>query len=1390
MKNTFVKVLSLLMALMMAVGAFSMVTVTAAGCDHTKGELVEEKSKAPTCVAWGYSTYICGICGEEWETDAVAPSPANHNYVEKKEVYADCFTNYISAGKSCEYCGKVLEGCVEAAGTRLDHQFVGTIIDATCTEPAKLVYTCKLCSYDAETIKVKGWYMGGADWLDKYETNWKANNNYSPALNANHANLEWTMVVSPSCTPGKAEGFCKSCNQVVRETEIPAIHGGEANKYEVNPYNHACAEYPSGVWACKTCHTILTPNAQKNEHAGEHKVTTSIWEFNGYTAQTTISATDLPSKPNGGAFTIAELKRYGYEVGQTLVTPATCTATGSQLVQCECGAIFTETIKKANHNYGGAAYTYVVPKNCTEAYYKTRTCITANCGYKDVVILAAAANASHNMVVVPSNANVPDDQKSKDPSCTEISFVFRKCSNVDCMGNACGVTAKDTYADPKGHTFGAPYFVSGSCDANPVYYKKCSVCNTEVPASASELTAAQKAHVWGAEVTVDPTCQEAEYKYVPCTVCGAWKDNPTKTHNYTQGSQKNPAVHVYASAAELKAFVEAYDNDKNHTSDASLGIIGFNGSNTSSCTVAGQLNIKCKYCSMDIADSRKTVAAPKADHDKTTGSRVIYNSNGTFNRVDANPVAPKCNQIGYKANGEYCADCGYMMKAPEVDVFNLVGAVNKDSSTAMQAYHSGTITWFHVYEATCQRGSYAVYDTTCCGQVTVNVSGPVDHVYNTTYPYNPANCNENGNHAYIGCQWCKAYKTMFADATLTAAVACTCGKSDDEHRDLAVEDKYVIDALGHKFKTKHVAVRETCDEAGTAEYYTCNRAGCNYATFGNDEYNLDNADDMKAFELAVAIPAHYSKHVQHFDAKAATCTSPAIVAGDYCTVCEKDDWFTGVAIDHTYEHFYVNCTDTFALKNCTEDAAYVKRCTVCGHYETAFFPKTNATHSYPADWTVNTPAATETCYVNATKTKECQVCVDKSIARIVETTAVATGHYTTKGIEAENATKYMFVYTCDKINEFKDYNCYVCGQSYLALLDAILAKENGEDLVHNKINLYKDSTCTEVGYEITSCKNGCNYKGALEKYNFVGTNRTIETKNNTGKHTLDNNSVILERVEATTENGYVKYLCSVCKEEDTIILYPAQTITVTTDAASVTAGDSVVVTVKFDKVSVKFNVLELVLDTDDMFTADDVNSVATGFGTDVEIIAKGNKVQIYPSDTSKTVSLNANSNASVTFTLNALQSANGDVKVDVTSVVAYTVKNDGSVKTNDVTIDAAAADVKVNMLGNVNGDYFVTATEKNPVINAADYKEVYLYAQQVKIGEAEYAVKYDINRDGVVDVNDAMAVKAFALSDKTAEDYMTMLGYEFDKLDASVAGLDFTKLVGKDLAALCQFVED
>ena len=1315
MKNTFVKVLSMMMALMMVVGALGVITVTAAECNHTKGELVPEKSKAPTCNAWGYSTYICGLCGEEWETDVTAPSEANHKFVDVPETPASCLSDYISAGKKCEYCGKVSEGCKPTANTRFDHQFVGTITEATCLTNKTLVYTCKFCAKTADEIKNKGLYVGGAEWVAEYTEKWQKVEYAGTATNPSHADLEWTMVVSPSCTPGKAEGFCADCKTVVRETSIPAIHG---EPVELNPENHACAEYPSGVFACKDCGTILTSNAQKNPNAGQHNNTTPI--FSSFTQ--TVSATDLPVKPEGGKFTIAELQSFGYNVGDTLGKDATCTATGVQLVQCECGAIFNKTINKKNHSY--SAYTYVAPTDCTKAYVKTRTCSV--CTYVDTVVLVAAANAAHNMVVVPSNANVPADQKSQDATCTGIGYTFKKCSNVDCMGAACGATAKDTYVDELGHAYGTPVFVPAAgitcTSAGNNYKKTCSRCNgSEMVAKPATVTGC----TWGAEVTVAATCNEREYKYIPCTICGAWKDNPSKTHNYTTGSQLNPNNHVYATDAELKAFVEAYDADNTHTSDAALGILGFNGTQKSSCTVAGAINLKCKYCSMSTADTTKTVAAPKADHDYISGSRAIYN-NGAFVSVDTNAVAVKCNQVGYAADGKFCEECGAMQagKAPTATYFD----ANKQADVTK---HAGTVTLVHTYDATCQKGSYAIYNTSCCGQITITISGAVAHVYDTVYAYDDPSCLEAGHHAYLGCKWCEAYKSMFVAGSVVNTVACSCGMTAAQHTELALEDNYVIAALGHRFKAnegKVSAQAATCNTAGTAEYINCSR-GCGYASFGGNEYFIGTGAteaQLNTFALAIAVPAHYGANMKTFVDTDATCTSDAIIGGAYCTVCQKNEWFdAGTKLAHNRETILVNLTaqgGNYVLKDCTKDGAVLKRCKDCNDYQYQFVASTHTTHTYPNDWTTITPAATQTCYKNTVQYKECTVCADKTLAKVEQVKTQATGHYTTKGINTDDATKYYFDYSCNKINEFKDYSCKVCGQTYLALLGA-----NGENVVHDKVSLYQKPTCTTVGYNIVSCKNNCNFTGEFAKYNLATKNETIPTVTNTGKHTI---GTVLDRVEATnTTDGYVKYICAVaaCGATVTDVLPATSDLVIAgaVSAAKVTAGSEIEYTVSYSVAAQKFKTLKIEV----AYDASKFDFVAAESELTDNVFASASNGVVGITLVSKTdMTTGAAATELVTLKFVAKKYAIGPATFDVAEI-------------NDAAVAVDATTATVVGLGNVTGTGYITSDDALAILGTEDYK-----------------AEYDINGDGMVDLIDVALVGTFAASNQTAKDYLVMLG--------------------------------
>ena len=1404
MKNTFVKVLSIVMALMMVVGTFSTLAVFAEDkCEHTKGVLVEKHD--PTCAEVGYSVWKCDLCGENWqpEDEVKLPSADLHKYEDVDAVEANCLTNAFSAGKKCVNpgCGDVLEGCVEAVGTRVEHQFVATITEADCLNPGKVVRTCKICNLTAEKIKDDGKYMGGQAWLDKYEAEWKEEIK-TPALNPDHANLTWTVVEAPKqvegdCLAGKAEGFCEVCKTVIRTAEIPAIH----TEYTLNPENHDCGEYDSTVKACENCHKILTPNADehKMENAGKHENTTPIFATpNGdYDYETTVDGLSLPEKPEGGKFTLVELKGYGYEVGDTLATEATCDKPGSALVQCECGAIFTKVLE-ADHDYTGVAYEYNEPKECTQAYTKTREC--NNCDYVDIVVLVEAAETECNLVVVPHDAEVAQgEKKSKLPGCTTNGYTYSKCENKTCMGDACTADLTNAYVDAVGHNWSAPVLVSGICNGG-VYRKFCTTENCDGGENKAECAVEGCTHgdvatctmsgdvvaqpetitdcAWGAKVTVAATCHAVAYSYIPCTVCDNEKERAD-----VEGSVVNPDNHVYATDAQLKAFVEGeIDEDVLEAKYADVdeaereaaywlgefGIEGFDKGVASTCTVAGKIHIKCIYCSMDVADTAKTVVAPLKDHTPIPGAGVEKDSNGAFVRVIESAIEMKCDTVGYAADGEYCSVCGLEKKAPTKTTFDPTD-VNQINS------HKGTVTLYKAYEATCEKAGYSIYDTTCCGRVTVATSdGVAEHRYTKVYGYDDADCLNDGHHAYLGCVWCGKFKTMIDEnAEPAAAYACTCGM-DVNHLELALVENYIIPALGHDFTSEDAkipAVRSTCDrygddstkwnKAGTYEYYDCTR--CDYTKFGDKVYS-DSAEDREAFELAIAEPAHYGKYLQFFKGADATCTENAIIEGTYCTVCEKDAWIdpdTKTNHEGTTVDLPINLVmgedSQYDILDCTKDTCIVTRCTKCGWYEADYDEAINTAHNFPADWTPVDAAQNQTCYVDSKKVKQCEDCVN---GKLEEVTTKATGHYTTKGVTG--GEKFFFDYSCNKINDFKDYECDVCYQSYIELLGV-----NGENVVHDEVKIDIPATCTEGGIYVLKCRNNCNFTDdAFKKYNLESVNITT---NDLGGHKPNHeDSVIIEDLAPTLEqDGRFVYVCGVCGETITEIIAASLAVdsVIVPEYEVYSSGNVVNAIVSITADEFSFNTLTidvisgLKLVDFEMLASFDVNvSAFINADGDVVIFAEDTLTGDYQNATfagGENVAL-----IKLTFAISKFAAGEYTFATEIKTAEIYNADEEALEAVNLVDADEdETAKITVTAPGNFNGDKNIDARDLASFLPAL--------ANAVLSGEVEN--KYDLNNDGKVDFTDVAGLRAYIADGLSLKSYLAMTGEDVDAALASNA---------------------
>ena len=388
MKKTFIKVMSLIIALVMIASTFGSMAVMATEHVHTKGDLI--MTVEPTCQMTGYSAYKCKGCGKEWipDDEIIMPSEKYHKLEAFAPVEASCLTPGYSAGNACTVKGYayIPEGdAITVTAPQKEHAFKRVESAATCSEDAKVKYICTSCNLSAEEIQEKV-YRGATRWVStqKYD-DFKETVIPGTATDKNHENIKWEIVTAPTtCVDGLAKGACDKCG-LAFEAVIPAMH-----KYTVdlNPTGTSCGEYIKGSMKCAECGKI-SPDAVKNDKITNHGDLIGVWDEND-----TFSTT-LPTNALGETLTFAQLNALGFDIGDKLGKEASCKEAGWKLVQCRCGQLYIATVAKEKHALPKEADEAIIwPTSCTEPAKKILEC-QKGCGYKEEVIVVAAVADDH-----------------------------------------------------------------------------------------------------------------------------------------------------------------------------------------------------------------------------------------------------------------------------------------------------------------------------------------------------------------------------------------------------------------------------------------------------------------------------------------------------------------------------------------------------------------------------------------------------------------------------------------------------------------------------------------------------------------------------------------------------------------------------------------------------------------------------------------------------------------------------------------------------------------------------------------------------------------------------------------------------------------------------------
>jgi len=1317
MKNTFVKVLSLLMALMMAVGVFSTISF-AAECDHTKGTLIE--TVKPTCQDLGYSRYTCGICAEEWVTDVIYPSAEYHEVIEYKATAASCLAPAYTAGAKCKYCDYTptgVEAPASVENSQLAHQFVGSKVDATCTADAVFVYTCKLCTKTAEEIKAL---------VDEEKTQWVGQSYEQYAFKpldgeeneAKGHNYKWTVVYAPSntagaCTDGLTRGVCLNCGDV-KESPIPVTHDYSIN---LNPNGVTCGEYKSG-FQCKYCGDLKDAVKNDADKVGVHTVGYTVpvgTKFDVEKLPVKIPATD---ETPAVYFTIKELEGLGYKIGDVISYDATCKAAGSLLVVCSCGQVTPKPVAVKAHSF--TVYGDIIwPTDCTKPAVRESVC-DYGCNTKDTKVVVEAACAAHTT----------KDTETK-PTCTEIGYTVTTCTNkfiADGEEVTCGYNSgKHTYKDPNGHSWSDAQWVSGDCGSAD-YTKTCTVCKADYEETTGLTVAepdANKAHKYGAEVTVPATCAAPSYKSKVCSICGDEVQTPIKD------AKPDPSVHTYPTGKDLLTEKE--------------GVVEFVIDKAPTCAQAGQAIVWC----VDCGEGMKQVTTGTLDHTTATTTENCYKitASGKWT-LYYKDLAAKCNAYGYKADGTYCSVCGYEVKAAtrlDYDANNHGGSMSEVGDPV---------------DATCQEGAYQMYNTSCHDLVKVYTDGnkkaPCDFTSNdekSLVPFKDPTCTEAGNHQYRKCQWCGTKQTLSTVATGCTYAKCTA----DSHALLSVTDNHVIPAFGHDWKeVKEQA--ETCTDTGLKAHEEC--ATCKIVRFNNVEYK--NNEDAK-FLAAAQIGKHGIVYQFTITAEQAaknqpSCIATGLEAGVWCTKCHKESDWTLPKTNHTLDYdnaIEVDCeynavTGVITPDFCNVESAVILSCSHPGcTYKTAIYKAAAKTDHKLGDYVVeNLTGDQKSCTFAVMQHKECQNgCKYKTPS---EVKTAATGCYTTKGVAG--GEKFPLTYNCNTIQNCLGWSCDVCGEEVTVVNGEYVFKNsadnsvnpNKHEIVHRPVKESAPDTCTTAGFEIEYCGD-CNYTDEITvNYYEKKTNHIDEIKG----HYLDRNPngeanvLVVEKVA----DSFIKYICPTCNVEvvKSLVEAPELTATYTVSAEKVAAGETFTVTYALSGVASEFSAMNLDVKYDaskltfvgvkaaalnGLYAAAAVKTVTTDAVTE-DFVGVSLVVANAPDGTAQKVTTTAEGTVLFTLTFVANKTASGNAAV-------------------------AGKTVAINAVGNLNGDAAGVTAEDAQAIFA-------------KVGTNDVAA--DVNLDGIVNLADVIALAKFAASAQTAADYLEMVG-ELDKLEAEVFAL-------------------
>ena len=1076
---------------------------------HTYTETI---TKQATCTEDGEKTLSCSVCpeGTQGKTKTETIEASGHDYDDTVEANVNV-TKEATCGEAgsmtvkCSKCDSTTTKTIPATGKHAEYD--EDIVDATCTENAKLGSICKVCG-DLES---------GSSWTDLYVM--MGDDQYKAKGHDMVLDKTADGYVAATCTTGGTDTFkCSRCD-VTSSTAT----GSLGHDWDEGEYVPATCDHAEGVLkSCKREDCEVTEFEAFPDGLGEAQKS-HTWVHHAAVAAT-CEATGMPEYWQCSACNQYKLTENG---------AATTTAP-------------TATAQKA-HDYGTNAEIKKneVKANCTDAgsYDSYKKCNTCN---KEIL--------QEEGVVIPvdPNAHVPAlvGTALKAASCVTQTDGIGKMGCEKCDKNATYEKIRWQDAHVYSETRDEDLSSDATCedDGEDVYVctKGCAeTVEGHTKIVVIEATGHDYPETPDATKSKAPTCGEAgKNVYVCANKCGVDEEEEVKAtgeHDFeedlieatcTEPQKAGEVCSVCGATGEVTEIGEPLGHNLVlDTSDPDY--------KAATCTEGGKDVKVCdrENCPKDEADKAnwRTVTVTTAlDHDwggdelveatcdtaagvKQTCQRggcdetrvvpftgeLAQGATGKHAWVKHEAVAATCSAEGMPAY-ERCSVCEKYKAADGTATTTAPTAIAKLAHTPADAVRENQVDPTVDEDGSVTPGSYdeVVYCSVCDEEIS-RVEKTITHdANNHTYTVlqselKKATCTTDG----IG-----KYKCSACDAT-----------------------SYLTVKGGHVWSDGIETVEATCGKPGIMTYACDREGGC-----------TDKDENGDAASKTETIPATGNHELEDTTTEA-TCTKPAM-AGKACKNCDYAEEMKAVAGSTKLGHDWVKDTGKDGVEGGNKDATCTEtglQWYKCSREDCDGTEQDPGTKSEPINSKGHTPGEAQyiaaTCTEGAKSVVKCTVCQEVMESTDLSALEPATGH-------SAPETKAASAATCIAKGKTAGLYCNACGkwvvkQGESYVLDTDQTHETAIDTTNGHSYDMENGKVTEEG----SCDEDDPVQKVTEyECTLCGedtTNHTKEVKEDV-KHSWGEDAEVIE--EATcTKPGKQSVTCSECGKEDTANVIPA-----------------------------------------------------------------------------------------------------------------------------------------------------------------------------------------------------------------------------------------------------------